>query len=394
MHWIFNGLCAAILTLAPAAAQERASADFVLHWEKSFPKQEKPGTAGFQIIGAARLSDGSLALLAFDAPKEFLFLGADERGIGREKVLPRNDSWAFRMNSGQDDLWLSGYANEWMFVPGDSKRDGYLAKYDSNGDLIWERTYGWWDFRMITDVVQLPSGELAVAGAHGMRRGWIAKLDQSGSLLWEHDIGLPNRIEAVDLPEARIAVVAFSRADQSVENVVVWIFDADGALLKRNVVRQRLISALRSGDIAATATRDGILVLSMWTGEPHPLGAELAKIDRGGEIVWKTQLPEASFDSGENWEAMCKPSLVVLSDGDAVVACLGPSGELLFYRVDEETGAVSVTSATLPDCRDGRRNAEIFLVRRNERSIWVVGSLKPFENGRGCTWLGELSVAN
>ena len=187
----------------------------MVQWERPAPKEEKSGSGGFDVSGVAARPDGSLALVASDPPEQFLFIGADERGIGTEVHLPRIESWPFRIASDVNgNLWLSGFAHQWMLVPGGTMRDAYLAKYDVNGNFVWEEAYGWWDFRMITDVVPLSSGDLIVAGAHG-ERSWIAKFDPIGSVLWEHDIGLQKGAVLTATPDGRFAFTALDRTGES-----------------------------------------------------------------------------------------------------------------------------------------------------------------------------------
>jgi len=395
------GLLALLTGLTcPASAEDIGPANFTVHWERSTTIPEGRGpAAGFQLTGVTVLPDRSLALLAIDPPDQYLFLGTNKDGIGSEVLLPRDGSWPLGINSGAGgDLWLSGFANQWMFVPGDTKRDAYLAKYDTDGNLIWERTYGWWDFRMITRVVPLPSGDLVVAGAHGRDGGWIAKLDQSGSILWEHDMGLRQGVGVAALPDGYLAVTAIEGAGEKSayrEHVTVFVFNANGALVRRTIIREDLndSSGAHFGSVGMAAVADGIYVITTWTHDSRPRTTEVAKVAPDGTILWKRQLPQTVLDNGTGWKSVCRPSLAALSDGDAIVGCAAASGELLFYRLASATGEATMTTAPLPDCQNGRWHARMSLVPHGDGVVWVIGSLTPFEKSSGCTWLGELSLA-
>lgn len=72
--------------------------------------------------------------------------------------------------------------------------DGYVAKIDSVGTLVWERSYGGdgWDF--FNSITPAQDGGYVVAGetyssGSGGGDGWLVKLDVDGEMEWEHTFG-------------------------------------------------------------------------------------------------------------------------------------------------------------------------------------------------------------
>jgi hypothetical protein len=67
-----------------------------------------------------------------------------------------------------------------------------LIKTDSNGNMVWNRTYG--SGGDANQIVQTADGGYAIAGSYGPNRDktWLIKTDQNGNFLWEktYEIGM------------------------------------------------------------------------------------------------------------------------------------------------------------------------------------------------------------
>ena len=79
-----------------------------------------------------------------------------------------------------------------------SVRDGFLAKYDKNGNQKWIRQFGSAEDDAVTDVAVTARGDVYVVGTTdgtlneanlGSRDGFIAKYDKNGNRKWLHNIG-------------------------------------------------------------------------------------------------------------------------------------------------------------------------------------------------------------
>ncbi|MCX7427645.1 MAG: SBBP repeat-containing protein [Planctomycetia bacterium] len=78
--------------------------------------------------------------------------------------------------------------------------DGFLAKYDSSGEMCWCRQIGTSDFDSTDSVAVDADGNAYVTGFTGFigalgaagrvyADAYVAKFDPSGNLLWSHEIG-------------------------------------------------------------------------------------------------------------------------------------------------------------------------------------------------------------
>lgn len=84
------------------------------------------------------------------------------------------------INHGSNDLWLS--------------------KTDSNGNILWQKTYGGSNIDIGTGIIELANGDLILSGytasldgdistQHGNFDAWIIRTNSSGTILWEKTIG-------------------------------------------------------------------------------------------------------------------------------------------------------------------------------------------------------------
>jgi hypothetical protein len=78
--------------------------------------------------------------------------------------------------------------------------DFWLIKIDQNGDLLWEKSFGGSSADQGSDLIEISSGELIITGEvlsnngdvignHGFTDAWVAKLDSNGNLLWQNSLG-------------------------------------------------------------------------------------------------------------------------------------------------------------------------------------------------------------
>ena len=85
-------------------------------------------------------------------------------------------------------------------VPSGNSNDAFIAKYNSNGNLVWKHTYGGSGedgFKMIiaaTDggfigIGHTSSNNGDVNGNHGAGDAWIVKTDAAGNLQWQKCYG-------------------------------------------------------------------------------------------------------------------------------------------------------------------------------------------------------------
>ncbi|MDH3936151.1 MAG: hypothetical protein OEV68_02340, partial [candidate division Zixibacteria bacterium] len=72
--------------------------------------------------------------------------------------------------------------------------DGYVVKIDSDGDVVWEKTFGGAAEDQFNDIIATPDGGFAAVGftksaGAGGNDGWLVKLNSSGTKVWERTHG-------------------------------------------------------------------------------------------------------------------------------------------------------------------------------------------------------------
>lgn len=85
---------------------------------------------------------------------------------------------------------IAGFTNS----TGNGGYDGYVAKIDSVGDLVWEHTYGGADWDFLYSISQSSDEGFIAAGqtysnGNGGGDAWVIKLDINGDLQWERTFG-------------------------------------------------------------------------------------------------------------------------------------------------------------------------------------------------------------
>lgn len=142
----------------------------------------------------------------------------------------------------------------WPMRPTSRDCDLWFLKFDSQGNLLWQRTYGGREFDIGQSVVQTRDGGYLLAGSTdsygvGLYDAWLVRTDSLGDSLWTKTLGGPK------------------------EDVA-------------NSIRK---------------TRDGgfVVVGSAHGGGPQsPSGVWLIKLDSGGDTVWTRTYGGIAWDEG------------------------------------------------------------------------------------------------
>src|SRR5690606_2173906 len=164
----------------------------------------------------------------------YFVAGYSDSGVSGDKTDPSNgqrDYWALKLDSTGAIVWqnsiggslvdraqatfqsvdggyiIGGFSNS--PVSGDKTEpsrggasDYWIVKLDTNGNVLWNKTYGGNDSDVFRDMVQTGDGGYVVGGysksnisgdktenSQGDFDFWILKLDASGNLVWQNTIG-------------------------------------------------------------------------------------------------------------------------------------------------------------------------------------------------------------
>jgi hypothetical protein len=353
----------------------------------------------FTMLDLARSSDGTIFILSEDGKKnKSLLVGASVAGPGRslplaDRSMPESN---FRLIDGGDTLWLGGTKNFRRSVSGSSLSDGYLAKIDREGHVVWDLEIARSRENAILDLAALSSGDVIVTGRED-DRNWLARISQDGRISWEKTIGL-GKISSVAVIGEEIIVAAFeasnaANAGRDQAQVAIWRFSGTGQLLGHQIVRDDVARNPSSlWLIKAAVGHDAIYVFSAWTESTQnsrsskPLG--VVKMDKQGRVLWKTEIADTVIPTRLGLQ-LCVRGVVTLVDGSVLVDC-AVEGGIKFFRLDANTGEVA--QLFLPNLQrsncDGVLGWSSFMVQRAQTIAWIFG------NGAGCTWLQQLSLGD
>lgn len=345
-----------------------------------------------------RSSDGTIFILTQDDKKEnSLLVGANESGPGRpvplanSKSLPESSA---RLAEGQGNtLWIGGTRNTGAATFGGLLSDGYLAKIDREGRLIWELEFAHNRKTELQSIASLPSGDVVVAGKEN-NRSWLARVSKDGRLSWEKTFGL-GAIASVAVMGDVILVAAFEAIGEPVAGriparVVLWRFSDAGELLGQQIIRNEIAQSPSTlWVMKVTVAANAIYVFSSWTEPWTPRNAKplsIVKMDAQGHVLWQKEIADTIRQSRVG-PSPCVHAVAVLADGSALADCLAEGGIKLF-RLESNAGEVAerlLPNMQRPTC-EAIFGTSWFIVQHSGNGVWLFGT------GDGCTWLQQMSL--
>jgi hypothetical protein len=314
------------------------------------------------------------------------FLGLERRVAPTPLSIAVGDS---------DNVWIGGMTNQQLSMASYPHADAYVAKVDQTGKPYWERTYGDGSRNGIRHLAAMPNGEAIGVGFEAWD-GWVARFASDGRKLWVRRVGtdVASAVAALDDDRAVVAGIEASgpsNAPDYRQDVVAWILDKSGQIVRRTTVRRRLntSSIAHFGTIDVARTKDGIFVASQWSDSKTAKPTEVSKLALDGSLMWTAKLPTTISDADNiGRRRICTGSLTVAANGDAVLACaLG--GQIHVFRINLQTGLHAETLMALPGCQAGRL-AALFPFVSASGEVFLAGSRPPGNVGPGCSWMGRL----
>jgi hypothetical protein len=282
-------------------------------------------------------SDGGYAIAGgFDTPADFWLVKIDELGNvqwnmtygGEEKDV------AFSLVETSDGGYaLTGFTESF----GQGEEDFWLVKTDADGNMQWNRTYGGPDPEKAYSLIETSNGGYAMAGyvRYSGPRGfdfWVVKTDSNGNMVWNQTYGGKDTEIAysmVEAPDGGYVVAGSSRLvkidsqgktewDQKyfvgVARSLVKTSDGGYAIAGENW----LIKTDAYGNMEWNQTYGGTsLVGTSDGGYAFVTGIGLIKTDAQGIVEWNVRY-ETNRHPAEEWVRL--NSLIETSDGGYAIA--------------------------------------------------------------------------
>jgi hypothetical protein len=188
---------------------------------------------------------------------------------------------------------------EGFVAVGSKQSTGVAAFYRGDGTLASEATVGT-KVNSIT-AVRVVDGGLVLAGQADTddlgAQGWLARTDATGQVLWQERYGgaFTDGFEDV-LVNGAAGFVVVGRASSAVAQSYPWVLivDADGAVLHEAIVTDHGVG--RANGVLAVA--DGFAWVGTLGGTPLPTVAVAGRVSEAGEVRWTADFGGSFSRSG------------------------------------------------------------------------------------------------
>jgi uncharacterized repeat protein (TIGR01451 family) len=190
----------------------------------------------------------------------------------------------------------------------------YLTKLDADGNEIWNKQYPGNDIRAAFKIIGLSDGSFLVAGySHfgmpNLVNGYLGKFDSDGNIIWEKDYGGTAEEQFLSMEinaSGDIFLVGFRNDNSAMDNTWIVKTNSDGDLIFEKEIPLAGIQAANDIQILA----DGSLIIVGQTsvgGAPN--NAFLLHTDADGNIIWNKTYGGLEPDNGKAVIALPDASL-------------------------------------------------------------------------------------
>jgi hypothetical protein len=303
-------------------------------------------------------SDGGYALAGFtnstgNGVYSFWLVKTDSKGSMQwsKAYGGSGDSEAYVMIQTSDGGYLlAGYTT----TPGTGGRQILLVKTDSNGNMIWNQTYGGPGDNVANSVIQTSDGGYAIAGSTdsagaGGNDYYLVKVNANGIMEWSQTYGGLGDDYAYSVVQSSdggytLAGYSYSYSD-GYNNFWLVKTDSNGNMLWS----QTYDGGADSEASSLVRTSDGGYAVAGNIQSSSGEAIWLVKTDASGDAQWT----QTYTSSGDNYAT----SLIQTSDGGYAVAGYtdaSGAGSTNFYLIKTtSTGATSTSSAFNWDSLEG-----------------------------------------
>ena len=161
-------------------------------WEKTFG-----GSSPDDANSVRQTDDGGYIVAGYTKTYaagnyDFYLIKTDSSGNALWEKTYGGEGWDYSYS-----VWQTsdgGYIVAGNTSPDGSTSDGYVVKTDSEGNIIWEKTFGGTDSDYLSSVQQTSDGSYILAGSTnsygaGSNDCYLVKTDADGNILWEKTVG-------------------------------------------------------------------------------------------------------------------------------------------------------------------------------------------------------------
>ncbi len=214
----------------------------------------------------------------------------------------------------------AGSTESFIPSPDGVKKDAWIVKLSSDGNIEWQKRYGgvgsdyFWDIKQTTD-----GGYIAVGGTDSFGAGdydvWVVKLDSTGGVEWQKTYGenLTDKGHSIQqTQDGGYAIAGYYTPLSGDRHTDAWVLKLDAS---GNVQWQEVYGGSQSDTAnSVDQTLDGGFIIA---GSTLSFGAGswdgwLLKLDANGTVEWQKTY------GGSGWDSFL--SVLQNSDGSYIVA--------------------------------------------------------------------------
>ena len=260
---------------------------------------------------------------------ENVFIAGTTTGIIGESNAGNSDTWVAKYDGQGNLLWteqlgtpdldrfegIATDSNDNLYLSGSTTRpipgsftdfeiNAFLAKYDSQGDLLWNQQLGFSGAES-TGVATDSNGDIYISGSIQGNPGngaFLAKYDSQGTLLWNQQLGTSgSEVSAGLTTDINNNIYLSGVTDGEDGDASITKYDSQGNLLW---TRQLGTSEYDYSQDVATDNSGNIYISGGTNGSLDGSNAGVndawvAKYDSEGNLLWNRQIGTSSADSSE-----------------------------------------------------------------------------------------------
>jgi hypothetical protein len=180
--------------------------------------------------------------------------------------------------------------------------DVWIIKLDAGGTIVWQKTYGGSGSDIPNAIIQTDDGFIVAGASNSFStdnfEAWIIKLDSNGNRIWERTYGGTGDDFAFSIQQTTDSgyIVAGATYSFGASNRDVWVLKLDE---NGNVIWQKRYGGIGTeGVYSAKQTSDGGYILA---GDTESFGdgsrkAWIIRLDQNGVVLWEKIYGGTVFD--------------------------------------------------------------------------------------------------